>query len=182
MSVERLLALSLADQGGVMALPDIDCVAEALRQRPYDFFIQDGRLRHKDSTAGFVVHRGGLIAAETGSDGRCRLLPRQDALQLSAAFEEWQRDYWIAARVNSIFRPQLRPPGIWRRLWHSIERRLPQRERESALAIYAHSFAGDEFAGPGPNGERPSRRRPRPQGPPSGGNATELRPVLHSIE
>lgn len=152
-----------------MACADVAAVADALCGRRHEFFFEHGLLRQKHSTVGFIFHGTALIAAETEADSDCRLLSQQDALRLSAAFEEWHRDYWIAARVNSIFARQLRRAGIWRRLWYHIERHLPERQRESALALYARAFAGDDFAGEGSNGEprsghRPPSSRPKPCG------------------
>jgi hypothetical protein len=163
-----------------MALPDIESVADALDGRPHDFFFQDGCLYQKSDRVRFIIYPGGLVAAESEADGRCRLLSPQDASRLLAAFEEWQRN-WIAARVNNVFARQLRRAGIWRRLWHNIEDRLPERRGERALAVYARAFAGDEFVRPAPNGEPPSRHRSRPQRPTPGGNAVGLRWVLHLI-
>jgi len=165
-----------------MVVPNIESVANTLRRRPRDFFIQDSLLYQKNSTIGFGIHHGGLISAKTLSDGSWRLLSVQDAIRLSSAFEEWQRNYWVATRVNKIFARQLRQPGFWRRLWHYVEHCLPERAGESALAIYARAFAGDEFPGPGPTGEPPSRHLPRPWRPTSGGNAAELHRVLQLAE
>lgn len=165
-----------------MALLDIAAVAEALRECPHEFRIENGRLRQKNSMVGFVILRGGLIAAETGAGGDCRLLSPEDALRLSAAFDDWQRDYWIAARVNRIFARQLRRAGIWRRLWHHIERHLPERQGESALALYARAFAGDDFAGQGSNGDPSPRHRPLPRPLKPSGTAPELHRVPHAPE
>jgi hypothetical protein len=165
-----------------MALPDIAAVVDALRGHPQEFFFEGGRLRQKNSTVQFVIDPRGLVAAETGTVGDRRLLSERDASRLLTAFEEWQRDYWIAARVNSIFARQLRRAGIWRRLWHCINRSLPERQGESALAICAQAFARDNRAGEGSNGEPPSPRRPPPQRPKMRGGALESYHVSQSRE
>lgn len=51
-----------------MVVPDITAVADALRGRPHEFFIEYGRHRQKHSTVGFIFHGSGLIAAEAGAD------------------------------------------------------------------------------------------------------------------
>jgi len=165
-----------------MALPDIASIADALRQRPQDFVMQDARLRQRNGTLAFVIHPGGSVVAETGSDGDCHELPRQDAARLSTAFEEWQRDFWVSARVNQIFADQLRRPSIWRRVWYHIQRHLPERRGESALTIYARAFAGPEPKGRRPNDDPPLRHRPRPQRPTSGADLPRARLSLHLNE
>ncbi len=165
-----------------MALPDIAAVADALHARPHEFFIEDGRLRQKNSAIGFIIYPGGLITAASGADGDCRLLAQQDASRLSAAFDDWQRDYWISARVNSIFARQLRRAGIWRRLWHHILGHLPERQFESALALYARAFAGDDRAGQGSTGDPSPRSRPPPQPVKPCGSAPESHRARHVPE
>ncbi|HUB47327.1 MAG TPA: hypothetical protein VMB73_20280 [Acetobacteraceae bacterium] len=153
-----------------------------LRSRPADFFIQDGRLCQKNCAVSFIIRPSGLLVAESGSEGGRGLLSPHDAARLSAAYEEWQWDYWIPARINGIFARQLRRPPIWRRLWHRIELRLPERQAGSALAIYAHVFAREEIARRRPNDEPPPRERPRPRRPILGGDAADLRHELQLIE
>ncbi len=165
-----------------MAWPDIATVADALYARPNEFFMEDGRLRQKNSSVGFIIHPAGLVTAETGADGDARVLSDQDARRLFAAFDDWQRDYWIAVRVNSIFARQLRRAGIWRRLWHHIARYLPERQGESALALYARAFAGDDFAGQGSNGDPSPRHRPPPRPPKPCDSAPALHRRPHLLE
>jgi hypothetical protein len=160
-----------------MGLPDIAAVADALHGHPQEFFFEGGRLRQKNSTVRSIIYPRGLIAAETETVGDYCLLSRPDASRLLMAFEEWQRDYWVAARVNSIFARQLRRAGVWRRLWHCIKRSLPERQGESALAIYAQAFARDGLAGDGSDRKPPSRHRPPPHRPKTRGGALELHRV-----
>lgn len=165
-----------------MALPDIAAVADALRGRPHEFFMEAGRLRQKNSTVGFVIHPAGLITVETGADGDRHLLSEQDARRVLAAFGDWQRDYWIAVRVNTMFARELRRAGFWRRVWHCIGQHLPERQGESALALYARAFAGDNFTALGSSGDPSPRHRPPPRPPKPCGSAPESHRVPHSLE
>jgi hypothetical protein len=154
-----------------MPAKDIGAFADAMRRDPEGFFIRDGYLHRRGSPVRYALHFGGLMVVELGADEVRRLLSRGDADLLASAFVQWHQEYWIPTQVAKAFARQFRQPRLWRRIWHRIERHLPAREAEGALATYARAFAADRPEHPEGGGREPPRGATWPRRPPPGGDS-----------
>jgi hypothetical protein len=157
-----------------MVFPDISLAVWALREHPHEFFMRNDWLEQKRSRHRFKFDQFGLVFVQAGGSGPRRLICGDEAEELISAFEDWRREYWISAESKRAFGRRLRRLGLWRRLQHWLERRLPERQGERALAVYARAFDGDRPPDEDPGREPPPGRppAPRPTSPVRGGIET----------
>jgi hypothetical protein len=124
-----------------MAYLDVSPMITALRERPDEFDMKHGWLRHTPSRHRYKFDSHGNVLFDTTCS--CAMLSIRDeqTRQLHTAFTAWHQAYWQPLMINRQFASHFRPPGFWRRLYRRLlsslrgqrQHRLP--ENVSPVAI-----------------------------------------------
>lgn len=93
-----------------MAYLDVNPMIVALRDRPSDFDISGGRLRHMPSghKVVFEPFGGGARIDAFCSCATLRISPKQSR-ELLVALQEWKETYWRVVEINRDFAGHFQP-------------------------------------------------------------------------
>jgi hypothetical protein len=107
-----------------MAYLDVSPMIVALRERPDEFDMKYGWLRHTPSHHRYKFDSRGNVLFDTACS--CAMLSIRDeqTRQLHTAFTAWHQAYWQPLMINRQFARHFRPPNFWRRLYRRLVARL----------------------------------------------------------
>jgi hypothetical protein len=99
-----------------MSYLDVTPMIAALRTRPEDFDVNQGRLRHLPSGHRVIFDP---LVGDARIDAHCECsslsISRHQSRELRAAFEQWTSSYWRVVRINREFEAHF-GHSLWRRL------------------------------------------------------------------
>jgi hypothetical protein len=103
-----------------MAYLDVAPMIGALRERPDEFDMKHGWLRHVPSRHRYKFDTGGNVLFDTACSCATLSIREEQTRELHAAFRAWHQAYWQPLEINRQFARHFRPPGFGRRLYRRL--------------------------------------------------------------
>jgi hypothetical protein len=106
-----------------MAYLDVSPMIAALRDRPDDFEMHDGSLRHLPSRHDFYFGPHGILIDARCSCAHLSVVPDQ-ATALRRSYDQWHASYWRPLEINREFASHFRPHSAVRQVLIDAVNRL----------------------------------------------------------